>query len=97
MHAQTEAKDAPLVAVLIIISATTAIIAAASCIADDIGDNAPLLQLAAIAAVPIAAAVPVSIAVIVAAVAVVVAAAPVHSSRRVKGMSFHHTIFIRHT
>ena len=90
-------RKAPLIAVLIVVVVATAVIAAAGGITHNVGNDAALLQLAAIAAVAIAPAipaVPVSIAVVAAVTAVIVAAAPVHSIRVVKEPNFPCTLFI---
>ena len=84
-------RKAPLIAVLVVVVVAAAVVAAAGGVTHNVGNDAALLQLAAIAAVAIApaiAAVPVSIAVVAAVTAVVVAAAPVHSIRMVKEPSF---------
>ena len=77
-------RKAPLIAVLVVVVVAAAVIAAAGGVTHNAGNDAALLQLAAIAAVAIAPAipaVPVSITVVAAVTTVVVAAPPVHSIR----------------
>ena len=78
-------RTAPLIAILVVVVVAAAVIAAAGGITHNVGNDAALLQLAAIAAVAIAPAipaVPVSITVVAAVTTVVVAAAPVRSNGR---------------
>ena len=89
-------KKAPLIAVLVVVVVAAAVIAAAGGVTHNVGNDAALLQLAAIATVAIAPAipaVPVSIAVVAAVTTVIVAAAPVHSIRMIKETNFLHTFF----
>ena len=66
-------RKAPLIAVLVVVVVAAAVVAAAGGVTHNVGNDAALLQLAAIAAVAIAPA---------------IAAAPVHSIRMVKEPSF---------